>query len=266
MNENESCPTIEERISFIRNFASASLPISTAPPEDKAEIMNRILRLLYNRICVAKDSLLCLIDNRHYIDAALIAGYIFETCAIISDIKDNDNEKQLDRLDQHAAWSMVGRLINLLEFDNTNISDGKIKEPFTELVETLEIYGESIVRDNPKKSHMELIKILRESDLSNIEKIHLIENTYKHPNPKSYVKSFYEKIYAQIKEQLNSDRDAFTSFYNTYCETKHSNMFSPEMDIGYNQEKMLGIIIPPMLWVFDYLTEFGIDKPMIPKS
>ena len=271
MTDKKQPITIEEQLSFIRDFDASLLPARTSKLKTDSTLKIIILRQLYNRICIAKRSFMCLIDNSCYHDAFLVAGHIFETCAIISDIKDNEPKTQIQKMKEYVASSIAGKLMNLLEFDDTNRVDAQVKHGYAVLVNRFEIYGGNIIKDKSKKSHSEIIDILCDNSMSNQELVDYIEKNYKHPKPKECVQRFYERLLSVMnlseKEAMElNKRDFCTAFYNKYCEIKHTNIFSPEMDTDFEQSEILNLVVTPMVWVFLYLRQYGLGKPMLPQA
>ncbi|MDR2685756.1 MAG: DUF5677 domain-containing protein [Rickettsiales bacterium] len=222
---------IEGKIQIIKDFVPMSRPAF-----NNEDTMLYILWLLYERICSSIKSFGILLENKCYYDAFLTAGQMLETCAILSYIKDNDKEPKLLNFNKCVARSAVGRMIIILDMDKNNLDDLASQQSHISLLKFLNQSGASIVKLDKanhktyEEMHKEAITKLNTRGGTNAEKIKLLRDSYKRPDPEGYVRAFSKKLDNLENLGENQFAKSFSNYYSKYCCYKHVNMLTPGFD------------------------------------
>lgn len=178
---------------------------------------------LYDRIVDGTKSFVILCEKHLFYDAFLVAGNLLETCSTLSYIKDNKSEQQtLKNLDKYMARSSAGQIISNLQLE-TDLSKDIAWQSYVSLLKIFYPVGDKIVKTNKgesaKDKHEQIINKLNYRLGLNTDKIKLIEDNYKRPDPAGYVKAFSKRV-------KNLDNDMFRFMYDKYCAFKHVNFLS----------------------------------------
>jgi hypothetical protein len=233
--------TINNKIKIIRDFAPVAMP--TVDFNNKKDTIKYIIWNLYNRVYEATQSFIALLDNKRFYDSFLIAGHALETCAVLSYIKDNKTKSaQIKNYNKYIARSAVGRLLAILDMDKTNLSADSAWVNYAALFKIFYPAGAAIIKK--EQQYEEIIKQINYCDGTNDEKIRLIKESFPHPDPKGYVKSFSKRL-------GNFDDGQFLKYYARYCDFKHCNLLSPgaissdidKNDVDYFIDLILGILM-----------------------
>lgn len=249
---NKSLFTPEGKDKFIREFVSVEMPDFNDNEVVKYNIYN-----LYKRIYDDSRSFLTLLDNKHYYEAFIIAGYMLETCAVLSYIKDQTPEKQIINHNKYFAKSALGRLLAILEMDKSDLAKESARNSYVMVLRLFYPVGASIIKDDksnnktPAERHEEIANRIKFLSGSNAEKIKILRDSYKRPDPEGYVKAFSNKL-------ENIDGGDFAHSYMKYCDFKHSNILSPGF-VSEDIEHIHDWSIDLVFMVLSYLQIFGLE-------
>lgn len=206
---------VEERFKIIENFIPQERPSFEDGNEDAFRFT---LWNLYTRIIDAIHSAMLLYKNGRYNDAFIIAGHALETTAILSYIKDhNTDEAQRKYYNSYMASMALGSLTANLELskDMTNDISWLAFEAFFKIFYPIGTY---ILKEG--KDYKDVIKKIHCRELSNSEKIKLLNKNFKPIQIGEYIKALSDNF-------ANKDDGQFKIYYTKYCRFKHSNMLTP---------------------------------------
>lgn len=208
--------TPEGQLQIIRDFVPESKPDF----DGKEDAFWFTVWNLYGRVCEGIKSFLLLYDHERFYEAFIIAGYVLETCAMLSYVKDEKTEEtQKENYKKYIARASARMLIINLEASSDNLEKDIEWAVYSNLLKIFYPVGASIIKnsDNPKEKHEEIIKKINYRFGTTKEKIKLINNSYKLTNVQEYIKTFIANMDGVGKER-------FSRFYSKYCNYKHSNI------------------------------------------
>lgn len=209
---------IAKKMDIIRKFTPKNPPTFEGTDDGSYYIIWG----LYKRACQAIKSFVLLIDNRQYYDAFIIAGYMLETCAILSYINDNNDKlKRHENYDKYLARSVVGRLIANLELTEDLSSDNSW-DAYEQMLKIFYPIGTTILKKGSNKKHEDIIDEIKFRTGKNEEKIRLLKKHYDPPRIDEYIKAFSDNL-------GNIDDGQFSFYYTKYCNYKHSNVLASDM-------------------------------------
>ena len=239
--------SFEDRIKIIKNYKKLPTPQFNDGNEDayRFNVWN-----LYDRIYEAIKSFVILYENQRYCDAFIIAGQALETCAILSYIKDYDDEDtRREHYNKYFASITLGRMIANLELAK-NLEKDIAWVAFACVLRLFYPFGKCIIKEH--KDYEKIIKKINYRKGPNSEKIGLLNKNFKPVSVSEYIQTLSDNW-------DNKDDGQFRRYYTKYCNMKHSNVLTP----GLLKENIGEDTIDDMLYlVLGIMTYLDTSKPL----
>ena len=237
----------EERIKIIKNYQKLPTPEFKDGNEDAYRFN---VWSLYNRVYEAIKSFVVLYENQRYCDAFIIAGHALETCAILSYIKDYDDEtKRREHYNNYFASITLGRLLANLELAK-DLEKDISWATFVCVLRLFYPFGKCIIKDN--KDYEEIIRKINYRKGPNSEKIGLLNKSFRPVSVSEYIQTLSDNW-------ENKDDGQFRRYYTKYCNMKHSNMLTP----GILEENINADTIDDMLYlILGIMTYLDTSRPL----